>query len=44
MHYINPLEWLTDVLARMAMNPINGVKELMLHNWMPLKTTFSIFN
>jgi transposase len=33
LHGINPLVWLTDVLARLPMHPINKIKELLPHNW-----------
>jgi hypothetical protein len=33
---INPLVWLTDVLTRLPVHPINQIKELLPHNWKPL--------
>lgn len=33
LHNINPLVWLTDVLSRLPMQPINQIKELLPHNW-----------
>ncbi|MCU7552943.1 IS66 family transposase [Chitinophagaceae bacterium LB-8] len=37
LHGINPLVWLTDVLTRLPMQPINQIKELLPHNWKPLQ-------
>jgi transposase len=37
LHGINPLLWLTDVLTRLPMHPINQIKELLPHNWKPLQ-------
>ena len=37
LHGINPLVWLTDVLTRLPMHPINQIKELLPHNWKPLQ-------
>lgn len=36
LHGINPLLWLTDVLTRLPMHPINKIKELLPHNWKPM--------
>ncbi|MEI6949610.1 IS66 family transposase [Paraflavisolibacter sp. H34] len=41
MHGINPLEWLTDVLAHLPMHPINRLKELLPHNWKPFQIVSS---
>jgi transposase len=35
IHNINPLEWLTDVLRRIANHPINQIDELLPHKWSP---------
>ena len=34
---VNPLVWLTDVLTRLPMHPINQIKELLPHNWKSLQ-------
>jgi transposase len=36
LHNINPFVWLRDVLQRIPTHPINQIKELLPHNWMPL--------
>jgi hypothetical protein len=33
MHKIDPVEWLQDVLSRIASYPVNRIKELLPHNW-----------
>ncbi len=33
IHNLNPLEWLTDVLRRIANHPINQIDELLPHKW-----------
>ena len=37
MHNINPWEWLKDVLTRLPDYPINKIKDLLPHNWKPLR-------
>jgi transposase len=37
LHNINPWEWLKDILTRLPDHPINKIKELLPHNWKPLK-------
>jgi transposase len=37
LNRINPLVWLTDVLTRLPMHPINKIKELLPHNWKPMQ-------
>jgi hypothetical protein len=36
---VDPLAWLTDVLARIAEHPMHRLKELMPWNWKLLQTT-----
>lgn len=37
LHCINPTVWLTDVLKRVNVHPINQIQELLPQNWQPLK-------
>ena len=40
-HEVDPLEWLTDVMQRLADHPINKIEELLPHLWTPLKNDLS---
>ncbi|UPK72622.1 IS66 family transposase [Chitinophaga filiformis] len=33
MHKVDPVEWLQNVLSRIASHPVNRIKELLPHNW-----------
>lgn len=35
IHQINPQQWLTDVLQRIASHPVNKLEELLPGNWLP---------
>ena len=40
MHQINPQAWLTDVLERIALHPVNKLEELLPGSWKPNATTY----
>ena len=35
LHNINPIQWLTNVLTRIATHPINKINDLLPQNWQP---------
>jgi transposase len=42
MHQINPQAWLTDVLERIALHPVNKLEELLPGSWRPGSTPYGM--
>jgi hypothetical protein len=40
MHQLNPQVWLTDVLERIAVHPVNKLEQLLPGNWKPNLTPY----